>query len=121
MTGNAFLPGLFIFQILEIAAAVFFSWRGYYWLAGGCILLLIAFTLPVRGAYSLDPKMEVNSDILTILSGYHILLMEMSSKVRCGQASEEEYQSLKAEVAEFKKKIEIDPDDDRCIYRWKKK
>jgi hypothetical protein len=119
MTGNAFLPGLLIFQILELVAAGYFFWRGYDWLAAGAIILLLAFTMPVWGAYSEDPKMKVNSDILTILAGYDNEAVTVLHGIRCGLKTEADYAAIKAKEAEFKKRIEFDPDDDRGIYRWK--
>lgn len=119
MTGKTFLPRLFIFQVFEILVGICFLYAGYPWLAAGCALAFLAFTLPVRNACTPDWNLEINGEILTILHAHNMRQIRMLWSVRIGTRPYCEYEQLKAEELEFRKLIEIDPSDPRCIYRWK--
>lgn len=120
MAGNVFLPRLFILQLVGLIAAGYCVSQGWYGLAIGCVLCLLAFTIPVYSAYSEDPKMAVNGDILTRLQAYTNEQIRIIQGVRIGRNDWGVYYQAKAEEEAFRSSIEIDPNDPRCIYRWKK-
>jgi hypothetical protein len=119
MTGNAFVPRLFILQLLFLAATAYAFLNGWYVLMIGEILLIFAFTLPVRSAYSSDPKITINGEIEEILQAYTNNRSSVLWSIKMGSGCWDDYYRLEDEQKQFEKSIEIDPYDDRCIYRWK--
>ena len=120
MAGNAFLPGLFILQLIFGAASIYAFTQGWYWFGIGEIFLILAFTLPVRDAFSHDPKIAVNGEIIEKLQGYTNAGVRILWQIKAGTGCWDDYNQVKAKEENFRKTIEIDPNDHRCIYRYKK-
>ena len=120
MTAHGFLPRLFVFQIVMLMFAIVAFVIKEWWMGGGILILILAFTLPVNSALSEDPRIKENGEILTVLAGYDQMLVEVSYKLRAGKATEEDREHVLRQRAEFEETIELHPTDNRCIYRWKK-
>ena len=120
MTGNTFLPRLFLFQIAELGGCIFFLLHDLLWLAAGCLGLLLIFTMIVHSSFQPDPKTDLNGEIMTIQQNYTNRAVAILWRIKMGTATWDDYKKVKAEEAEFEKTIEIDPHDHRTLLRWKK-
>lgn len=87
-----------------------------YALSGAYAIMLWWLTRLINRTLAPDPKVEVNGDILTILMEFNAAKVNSLYK----ENWEEEHAKIEKMEREFKKKIEIDPYDGRCLYRWKK-
>lgn len=120
MTGKRFLPALFVFQLLELLAGVYFLANGHYLLAVGTLAVLLAITVPVARAQMPDPKTEENGEILEILQSFARIQAGILRGIKCGSLTWDDYHTMIEKEAAFRNRIEIDPYDRRCLYRWKK-
>ena len=86
---------------------------------GVAVLLIIVVGGFVAGTNASDPKIAVNGEILEILQGYTDAGSRVLWGIKAGTACWDEYHQVKAAEEKFRQVIEIDPHDDRCIYRYK--
>lgn len=116
MTRHFFLVRLFVVQVLFLAIAAWLIWQAQYALACVYVLMVWWLTRLINRTLDPDPKTEINGEILTILAEYN------AAKVRTFYRTdwEAEHKRIEELEQEFRARIEIDPDDHRCLYRWKK-
>ena len=87
---------------------------------GVFVLIVLVFGGIIASANASDPKIAINGEILQILQGYTDAGVRVLWGIKAGSACWDEYEQVKAAEENFRKVIEIDPHDDRCIYRYKK-
>lgn len=63
MTIYSFVPGLFVFQVIEIVAALYMFHRGHILIAIGCLSAAVVATIIVNGAFTSDPYITEQSEI----------------------------------------------------------
>lgn len=86
---------------------------------GVFVLIVFVFGGIVTSNNAHDPKIAVNGEILQILQGYTDAGARVLWGIKAGTACWDEYHQVKAAEENFREVIEIDPNDDRCIYRYR--